>query len=75
MAQYEIAIIGKWSFGGTEEHSDIEVARDATIRTALDKMLEGRFGSNPQVAECGVIEVDSGEERTFTVSLSIVDLI
>jgi len=73
--QYEIAISDGQSVSRSEEHPTIEIARDATIRAALEAMLETPFHRNPRTASCSVVEQDSLEERSFSVTLTITDMV
>ncbi|GAA4221687.1 hypothetical protein GCM10022253_28310 [Sphingomonas endophytica] len=75
VAQFEIAIASGWSVSATEEHQNIEVARDATIRTAIDRMLDAASGASSQVANCMIVGVDDDQERSFSITLSIIDYI
>lgn len=75
MHKYEISIKDVRSISLVEEHQNIGVARDATIRKALDRLLEAPSPKTPQTATCNVVEQGSLEERTFEIRLSIIDLI
>lgn len=75
MPYYQISIADVRSVTFCEQHANIEVARDATIQKALLRMLDEPAPKNPQTATCNVVEKETLEERSFKVSLSVVDLI